>query len=451
MGAAIDDFCAANGFGNAPQKLFASPSKPDKFAFGREKGSSIQNSVAGSSIHSLEVNDTDQSKLFMPRGPRTDYILSKQSSQPQSEVIESLSKMMTALTDVITKLGVLISRSLDFPNSSSSSQFDNRSTEVIVESPGFQAKSPKKNDVCLCVSEPLVSNDSVQERHKENKENFVDISEVPNITKKDNAGTVALSASSDPIDFLSQTETKEKTVPQNIIVQNVAQCAPSVKNNFVAPVLTDTGPVSMKETCFAKSPDTADSCFRFVTDTSCVSVNIGEYNFRALVDTGAAVTAVSANVWNKYLCHVYPSLSNASSENILGKTFMQFVFGAEVFHFEAHVIEDLAYDVIIGKGFLQKFRSRIDFGHGVLTFVLERGPDLPFCDAKTDCINDDVGNDDSVFICSVHADFSFTIPPESEVVLAGKLNKIPMTVGGNGVVPLGLIYHTVILFLAHQS
>ena len=173
----------------------------------------------------------------------------------------------------------------------------------------------------------------MQERHEENKENIVDISEVPNITKEDNVETVVLSASSDPVDFLSQTETKEKTVPQNIIVQSVAQCVPRDENNFVAPVLTDTGAVSMKETCFAKSPDTADSCFRFVTETSCVSVNIGEYNFRALVDTGAAVTAVSADVWNKYLCHVYLSLSNASSKNvtsvtgcsfnILGKTFMQ--------------------------------------------------------------------------------------------------------------------------------
>ena len=164
MGAAIRDFAAAKGFGNAPQKLFASPSETDKFAFGREKGSGIQNSVASSSIHSLEVNDTDQLKqskqceMFLPSGPRTDYILSKQSSQPQSEVIESLSKMMTSLTDAITKLGVLVSGSLDFPNSSSNSQFDNHSTEVSIESPGFQAKSPNETDVCLGVSEPLDSN-----------------------------------------------------------------------------------------------------------------------------------------------------------------------------------------------------------------------------------------------------------------------------------------------------
>ena len=92
----------------------------------------------------------------------------------------------------------------------------------------------------------------MQERHEENKENIVDISEVPNITKEDNAETVVLSASSGAVDFLSQTETREKTVPQNIIVQNVAQCAPRDKSNFVAPVLTDTGAVSMKDTCFTK-------------------------------------------------------------------------------------------------------------------------------------------------------------------------------------------------------
>ena len=454
VGAAIGDFSAAKGFGNAPQKLFASPSETDKFAFGHEKGSGIQDSVVSSSTHSLEINDSNQSKqceMFMPNVPRTDYILSKQPSQPQSEVIESLSNMMTSLTDVITKLSVLVSRSIDFPDSSSSCQFDNRSTELSVESPGFQATSPNENDACLGVSEPPVSNDSVkvQEAHEENKENFVDISGAPSITKGDNVETVVLSASSDPFVLLSQTETKEKTVPQNFIVQDIPQCAPCGQNNFVAPVLANTGAVPMREACSAESADTVDSCFDFATETSSISVNVREYNFRALVDTGAAVTAVSANVWNKYLRHAYPSLSNADSErvtsvngrslNILGKTLMQFVIGAEVFYFEAHVIQDLAYDVIIGRDFLQKFRSRIDFRDAVLTLSPDgtnsEEPRLPFCDVETDCFDDDIiSSGESNFICSIHADFSFIIPPESEVVVPAKLSKLPSTAEATGVV-----------------
>ena len=49
---------------------------------------------------------------------------------------------------------------------------------------------------------------------------------------------------------------------------------------------------------------------------------------------------------------------------------MQFLIETGAFHFEAHVIEDLTYDVIIGRDFLQYFRSRIDFENGV-TFFLE--------------------------------------------------------------------------------
>ena len=80
-----------------------------------------------------------------------------------------------------------------------------------------------------------------------------------------------------------------------------------------------------------------------MTNSSSISVDINGYSFPSLIDTGAAITAVSADVWNKYLCHEYPSLSKANSENvtsvngcslnILGKTFMQFIIGTEAFHF----------------------------------------------------------------------------------------------------------------------
>jgi len=70
---------------------------------------------------------------------------------------------------------------------------------------------------------------------------------------------------------------------------------------------------------------------------------------------------------------------NGCSLNILGKTFLQFIIGTEAFHFEAHVIEDLTYDVVIGRDFLQYFRSRIDFENDVFTFSREENY-LPFCD-----------------------------------------------------------------------
>ena len=97
------------------------------------------------------------------------------------------------------------------------------------------------------------------------------------------------------------------------------------------------------------------------------------------------------------------------------------------------MIEDLTCDVITGRDFLQYFRSRIDFDNGVLTFSREENY-LTFCDVETGCLSDDVEDDSSDFICSVHADFSFTIPPDSEVVIPAKLSKLPGTAEANGIV-----------------
>ena len=93
----------------------------------------------------------------------------------------------------------------------------------------------------------------------------------------------------------------------------------------------------------------------------------------------------------------------------LRKSLFSFVIDSKVFPFDAHVIQDLAFDAIIGRDFLQKFSSRIDFVKSVVEFCQDVDP-LPFCHASDDTPVGDgsLGN----FVCSVHADFTFTIPPE---------------------------------------
>ena len=44
--------------------------------------------------------------------------------------------------------------------------------------------------------------------------------------------------------------------------------------------------------------------FRFHTKDSTISVKIAYLNFRALIDTGAAVTEVSARVWQRYASNI---------------------------------------------------------------------------------------------------------------------------------------------------
>lgn len=143
-------------------------------------------------------------------------------------------------------------------------------------------------------------------------------------------------------------------------------------------------------------------CFPFPPDSSMISVSIENFEFQCLVDTGAAITAVNAYVWNKYLRQAYPSLDSSDSGNItsvngnlldsLGKTTMRFEIQSEEFPFEAHVIENLTYDIILGRDFLQAFNSKIDFDSGVIKFISGETP-----------------LESQIHLCSVHADFSFVM------------------------------------------
>ena len=54
----------------------------------------------------------------------------------------------------------------------------------------------------------------------------------------------------------------------------------------------------------------------FVAGSSTLPVSIEGHNFYCLIDSGAAVTAVSAKVWRKYLCHAYPRLDGPDSESV---------------------------------------------------------------------------------------------------------------------------------------
>ena len=107
-------------------------------------------------------------------------------------------------------------------------------------------------------------------------------------------------------------------------------------------------------------------------------LNIEGLDFCGLVDTGAAVTAVSADAseFKCFLLRAIVTSVNGCPMNTLGKTLMRFVIEDEVFPFEAYVIEHLVHEVIIGRDFLQKFCSKIDFAKGVVEFSQEEDPFL---------------------------------------------------------------------------
>ena len=99
----------------------------------------------------------------------------------------------------------------------------------------------------------------------------------------------------------------------------------------------------------------------------------------------------------------------------LGKTLVKFVIQSQVFPCEAHVIEGLTYDVILGRDFLQKCSSNIDFDKARIELSHPENP-LPFSGMEA-AVSDDYSANDTAFVCSAHAHFSSVIPPELDLCL----------------------------------
>ena len=137
-------------------------------------------------------------------------------------------------------------------------------------------------------------------------------------------------------------------------------------------------------------------------------------------------------MWQKYLRHACLRLdgpdsgsattANGSCLTILGKSPMKFVIDSHEFPFEARVIENLSYDVILGRDFLKEFCFNVDFENGSVNFPSEPDP-LPF---KGVHLNDDSDSTDKTFISSDHASRIVVILPQSEILVSGEHNSLPL-------------------------
>ena len=127
-----------------------------------------------------------------------------------------------------------------------------------------------------------------------------------------------------------------------------------------------------------------DSIYPFKGDSFDISVTIEDFKFPALIDTGAAVTAISSQVWDQYPSHKNCCLDSSltsrvmsvsgSPLSVLHKVWLKFVIKSDVFPFEAYVIKDLTHDVVLGRDFLQKYCSIINFMQNIIEFSTLRIP-----------------------------------------------------------------------------
>ena len=349
---------------------------------------------------------------------------------------------------VITKLENVVKSSPSYQNKCSSCQADPGSSDFPVLSSeseiNFCERSKEK------VPQVLVVKDAVTEENElafEKSKKIVDTSD-----KSDNA--VELTKCCESSTSISPSETNGKQEDNDTDLVSLVDVN-SIENETTLEAARDTLPT---ESCDEKYPlsfcdsnavsevtkSAIDSiCFPFSSDSSIISVSIDGHEFPCLVDTGAAVTAVNADVWNKYLSDAYSNLSSSNVGvvtsvdgfplKILGKALMKFDVQSEVFPCEAHVIEGLTYDVILGRDFLQKYSSKIDFDKAVIEFSSKENP-FPFCGLETLNFDEEHLPDDTSFVCTVHADFSFVIPPESEVVVPAVLNCLPQRPHASGLV-----------------
>ena len=111
------------------------------------------------------------------------------------------------------------------------------------------------------------------------------------------------------------------------------------------------------------------------------------------------------------------------------------VLKSDVFTFEAYVIKDLTHDVVLGRDFLQKYCSIINFMENIIEFSHPEDP-LPFADSFGDHFDAEVFDN---CILSVHADNSFTVPAQSEVVVVGRLSSMPKGVNTSASEIYGLV------------
>ena len=105
-------------------------------------------------------------------------------------------------------------------------------------------------------------------------------------------------------------------------------------------------------------------------------LNVGGQNVRALLDTGASITVMSANFLQK-TCHNGAKLMKPIHQNIKGVTgnYLQVLgmldIGLDIdnvkFKHRVHVIEDLHHSFILGLDFLTANHANIDFNSNTLT------------------------------------------------------------------------------------
>jgi hypothetical protein len=157
--------------------------------------------------------------------------------------------------------------------------------------------------------------------------------------------------------------------------------------------------------------------FEFCNNCSFLQGQVSGIPTSLLCDTGTSVTTISEKLFNKFPnWKKMPSsktfqqtIRTVSGENmpIKGVALVPFQIGEYNYTFYAYVIENLAYDAILGSDVLGHYQGVIDFDNQSLELLppSEKSPPYP-------ALN---------LLCSVHAYKTCVLPPHTESVIPATL------------------------------
>ena len=150
-----------------------------------------------------------------------------------------------------------------------------------------------------------------------------------------------------------------------------------------------------------------------------ITGKINNFEVIFLVDTGAAVSAVSSSFWDSHLSQLCLELEDSkfSSVNtvgnqclpVLGKINLPLKIGSQFYSVDIHVIKDLTYQAILGRDFLVSHHGNIDF----------QSQTLQIRPGKSSLNKEQNLNKDSL---SVHAMSNVILPPQSEMIVSAEVN-----------------------------
>ena len=145
-----------------------------------------------------------------------------------------------------------------------------------------------------------------------------------------------------------------------------------------------------------------------------------------LIDTGANVSAICADVWKRIPQKTkHPPIPtpitsiaavNGQSIPVLGQDKLPFSINGSTYPFHVLIIESIAYDVILGRDFLEAYKAKIDLQDHVLELQHDVSSSEQFDFTHMPDVSEPT-------VCSIHATSSFILPPNSEVVVPGELGK----------------------------